>query len=178
MNKLKEDFRINSGLTTIALLIVYRFGNWTYYQLKLPGIKQLFWAIYKLLDIFVVKIINNAEIPAQTKIGKGLYLPHGGNGIVISSKAIIGDNTTIFHQVTIGVNPIDVGSDKYGPPVVGNRVFIGAGAKIIGNIKVGDYSKIGANAVVLSNVPPKSIAVGIPAITSTDKKHKADVIYY
>ncbi|PGN53936.1 serine acetyltransferase [Priestia megaterium] len=178
MGKLKDDLKVNSGVITLFTLVIYRFGNWVYYQMNIPIIKHLLWAVYKILDLIFVRLLMNAELPAQTKIGKGLYLPHGCNGIIINSKSIIGDNVTIFHQVTIGVNPIDVGTDIYGPPIIGNRVFIGAGAKIIGNIKIGDYSKIGANAVVLSDVPQKSISVGIPAKTLVDKKHRDDVIYY
>lgn len=87
------------------------------------------------------------------------YLPHGLNGIVISDQAQIGKNCTILQQVTIGVKSLQ---DK-GVPQIGDGVFIGAGAKVIGNISVGNNAIIGANAVVISDIPDGATAVGNPA---------------
>lgn len=86
------------------------------------------------------------------------FLPHGLNGIVISDKAHIGKNATILQQVTIGVKSLDGSA-----PQIGNNVFIGAGAKIIGDIKIGNNVKIGANAVVVKDVPDNCTVVGNPA---------------
>lgn len=77
-------------------------------------------------------------------------MPHGLYGIIVSHNAVIGSNCTIFHQVTIG-------EGKDGAPVIGDEVLIGAGAKIIGNVKIGANSKIGVNAVVVHDVPENSI---------------------
>lgn len=85
-------------------------------------------------------------------------LPHGLNGIVISNKARIGKNAVIHQQVTIGLRY--PGGEA---PVIGDNVFIGAGAKILGGIKVGDGAVVGANAVVLDDIPPDCVAVGVPA---------------
>jgi serine O-acetyltransferase len=80
---------------------------------------------------------------------------------------VIGTNCTIFQQVTIG-DARDSRQKGQPVPVIGNNVEIGAGAKVLGDIRVGDYAKIGANAVVLQDVPPHAIAVGIPARITAD----------
>jgi serine O-acetyltransferase len=93
-------------------------------------------------------------------IGKGLCIYHG-DGVVIGEGVRVGDGLTIEHQVTLG-NRIGHADDT-GYPVIGNNVFIGAGAKVLGGITVGDNARIGANAVVIRDVPPNATAVGIPA---------------
>lgn len=100
----------------------------------------------------------NAFVSLQSSIKGKPVLPHGVCGVFISSGAIIGDNCTIFHQVTIGSNTIK-NSIGRGAPLIGNNVYIGCGAKIIGNVKVGDNVRIGANCVVTSDVPPNSTVV-------------------
>ncbi|AJY73985.1 DapH/DapD/GlmU-related protein [Paenibacillus beijingensis] len=90
-----------------------------------------------------MKIICQCEIPAATKIGKGGYFEHGANGTIMNRGVVIGTNAHTYHQVTIG----KVGK-KDGCPVIGDNVFIGAGAKIIGKIKIGNNVRIGANCVV------------------------------
>lgn len=84
-------------------------------------------------------------------------LPHGLNGIIVSHNAVIGSNVTIFHQVTIG-------EGKGGAPVIGDNVMIGAGAKIIGAVKVGNGVKIGANCVVVHDVPDNAVIAAPEAI--------------
>ena len=111
---------------------------------KLAVLRHRFWSA-----------ITGAEINLGTRIGGGLLLPHP-NGIVIHPDVIIGPNCLIFQQVTLG-------SGERGVPRIGGHVDIGAGAKILGGISIGDHSKIGANAVVLKDVPPFATAVGIPA---------------
>lgn len=160
MNNLLESWKRLSGAHGIIVMVVYRFGNFIYYKVETPVLKRILWFIYKFIDIFFVKLFLNSEIPAQCIIGKNLTLPHGGNGIVISKHAVIGDNVTIFHQVTLGIV-------RYGVVTkleIGNGVLIGAGAKILGEVSIGDNAKVGANAVVLKDVPANATAVGIPAI--------------
>ncbi len=100
----------------------------------------------------------SAFIPLSAKLGQNICFPHGINGIYISSRSIIGDNCTIFQQVTIGSNTLR-NSKNQGSPNVGKNVYIGAGAKIIGGIKIGDNVRIGANAVVFKDVPDNSTVV-------------------
>ena len=110
-----------------------------------------------LICTWLIRLIFNSFIPSETRIGKGVDFGHG-IGIVINRNAIIGDNVEIGHQVTIGGSP---GQDT--PPIIGNNVFIGAGAKIIGAVRIGDYAKIGANAVVVKDVKSGETVFGVPA---------------
>ncbi|MGN6848016.1 MAG: serine O-acetyltransferase [Sphingomicrobium sp.] len=107
--------------------------------------RHMFWSI-----------ITQADIGLEVRLGSRLMLPHP-NGVVIHQDAQIGDNCMIMQQVTIGM----IGNGEV--PAIGNRVYIGAGAKIIGKLVVGDGARIGANAVVLGDVPSNCTAVGIPA---------------
>ncbi len=98
------------------------------------------------------------EIHPGAKVGKALFIDHG-TGVVIGETAIIGDNVTMYHGVTLGGTGKEKGKRH---PTIGNNVFIGSGAKILGNIVIGDNVKIGANAVILKNVPSNSTVVGVP----------------
>jgi len=100
------------------------------------------------------------QIPPNTKIGKGFYIVHRGP-VVINGRAEIGDNCTLGHIVTIG--QINRGNKK-GCPKIGNRVFIGAGAVVVGKIVIGDNVLIAPNAFVNFDVPSNSIVVGNPAV--------------
>ena len=102
-------------------------------------------------------VITGADISIGCEIGGGLLLPHP-NGVVINADVRIGPNCLIFQQVTIGTR---TGSSS---PVIGGHVDIGAGAKILGEIRIGDHVCIGANAVVLMDLPAWSTAVGVPAV--------------
>ena len=99
------------------------------------------------------------EIHPGAKIGKRLVIDHG-MGIVIGETAEIGDDCLIYHGVTLGGTGKDSGKRH---PTIGNNVLIGTGAKVLGPFKVGDNSRIAANSVVLSEIPPDSTAVGVPA---------------
>jgi serine O-acetyltransferase len=99
--------------------------------------------------------VTGAEIPLNCDIGGGLLIPHP-NGIVIHPGARIGVNCLIFQQVTIGTRNSDA-------PIIEGHVDIGAGAKILGPVTIGAHARVGANAVVLSDVPGGCVAVGIPA---------------
>ena len=101
---------------------------------------------------------NNASIEPMTKICENITFPHGLNGILISAGAEIGDNCTIFHQVTIGSNTLK-DSKKIGSPKILNNVYIGAGAKIIGGITVGNNLRIGANCIVTEDIPDNATVV-------------------
>lgn len=107
----------------------------------------------------LARFFTGIEIHPGAKIGKGLFIDHG-MGVVIGETAEVGDNVTIYHGVTLGGTGKDKGKRH---PTVGNNVIIGSGAKILGPIIIGDGSKIGANAVVVNEVPAYSTAVGIPA---------------
>lgn len=122
-----------------------RAGSWHTLMRRWARVRHTFWSV-----------ITQSDVDLQATLGKGLMLPHP-NGVVIHGEARIGDDCMIMQQVTVGM--IDEGE----VPVIGNRVYIGAGAKIIGKLIVGDGARIGANAVVVNDVPPNATAVGIPA---------------
>lgn len=121
--------------------------------------------LYRYKLFFLARLISQIgrfftgiEIHPGAKIGKRLFIDHG-MGIVIGETAEIGDDCTIYHQVTLG----GTGKDKNKRhPRVGNNVMIGAGSKVLGPIKIGDNVKIGAGSVVLSDVEANSTAVGVP----------------
>lgn len=99
------------------------------------------------------------ELPINTEIDSGLYIGHAFN-IVISSKSKIGKNVNLSHDVTIGY---DARGPKKGYPVIEDNVYIASGARIIGNVKIGNNVAIGANAVVTKDLPDNAVAVGVPA---------------
>lgn len=117
------------------------------------------------------KFFTGIEIHPGATIGHGLFIDHG-TGVVIGETAEIGDNCTLYQGVTLGGTGKDIGKRH---PTLGNNVMVGAGAKILGPFKVGDNAKIAANAVVLSEVPSDSTAVGIPARIVKRRNIKCDL---
>ncbi|MEF9919552.1 MAG: serine O-acetyltransferase EpsC [Erysipelotrichaceae bacterium] len=125
--------------------------------------------LYFLARMFsqLARFLTGIEIHPGATIGKGLFIDHG-MGVVIGETTVIKDYVQLFHGVTLG------GTGNHHTkrhPTIESNVVIGAGAKILGNITIGENSKIGANAVVLKDIPPNSTAVGIPAqIINGEKK--------
>ncbi len=107
----------------------------------------------------IARHLTGIEIHPGATIGKGLVIDHG-MGVVIGETAEIGDNCTIYQGVTLGGTGKDIGKRH---PTLGNGVMVGAGAKVLGPFKIGDNTKIAANAVVLEEIPENCTAVGIPA---------------
>lgn len=119
----------------------------------------------------VVRFLTGIEIHPGAQIGKGLFIDHG-MGVVIGETSIVGKNVTLYQGVTLGGTGKECGKRH---PTIGENVVIGAGAKILGNIHVGDNTYVGANAVVLRDVPDKATVVGVPGhITKQDGK-KIDI---
>ncbi|MBQ1282093.1 MAG: serine O-acetyltransferase [Oscillospiraceae bacterium] len=132
------------------VLISHRIAHWLYEH------KRFFLARWVSQ---VGRSLTGIEIHPGAKIGRGLMIDHG-MGIVIGETAEVGDNCTIYHGVTLGGTGHDKGKRH---PTIGNNVLIATGAKVLGPFKVGDNSNIGANAVVLQEVPPNSTVVGVKA---------------
>ncbi len=103
--------------------------------------------------------LTGIEIHPAAVIGKGFFIDHG-MGVVIGETSEIGDYVTLFQGVTLGGTGKEHGKRH---PTIGNHVVVGAGAKILGGIRIGDNVKIGANSVVLKSVPPNSTVIGVPA---------------
>jgi serine O-acetyltransferase len=140
-------------------LLIYRVFRW-FYEHGIPTQPLRF-----MFERFI-EITTGISIPAEAAIGKGLRIHHFG-GIIIHPEAVVGEECTLYHGVTIGDLAV-----RRGAPHVGNRVLIGAGAKVIGAIRIGDDTLIGANAVVVSSVPSGYVAVGIPAVARPRDKRQ------
>lgn len=156
---LREDWNTYGGdiwCQGLWVMWVYRFGQWRY-RVAPALLRKPFSLLYKVLRT-LCQMLAGIELPCETRIGRRLRIEHFG-GIIISGDAVIGDDVVLRHGVTIGLKH----THERGAPRIGNRVDIGAGAKIIGNIVIGDDAVIGANAVVLKNVPAGALAVGVPA---------------
>ncbi len=146
--------------------------------LTYPGVKAVFFHqisnfFYKAGFDLIARIISQTirfftgiEIHPGAKIGKNLFIDHG-MGVVIGETSEVGDNVTIYHNVTLGGSSPSIDSERQRHekrhPTIGNDVVIGSGAQIIGPIKVGNNSRIAANAVVVKDVPENATMVGIPA---------------
>jgi len=150
------------------VLLIYRFGRWRYTINSRP-LRVPFSFAYKVLKFFSEMLLG-MELPCEAIIGRRFVIEHIG-GIVVSGDAVFGDDCVMRNGVTVGLRNRGV----RGAPLIGNRVDIGAGAKLLGPIHIGDDVAIGANAVVISDVPANSIAVGIPARIIPKKIKDAEV---
>jgi serine O-acetyltransferase len=106
----------------------------------------------------LTRILTGVDIHPGATLGPGLFIDHA-TGVVIGETAEVGEDVMIYHGVTLGGSGRDTGKRH---PTIGDRVIIGAGAKVLGAIKIGDDSRIGANAVVVKEVPSSAVAVGVP----------------
>jgi serine O-acetyltransferase len=159
-NNLTDDLRAYEGDWSAQgfwVMVIYRFGRWRY-QVRPVILRKLFSVIYKVL-YKLIQVITGIELPCEVQLGHNFIIDHFG-GIIVSGYAKFGDNCRIRNGVVIGLKNIE----DIVAPVIGNNVDIGAGAKILGDIKIGNNVMIGANAVVICNVPDNSIAVGVPAV--------------
>ncbi len=157
-SQLCSDYRRHGcSLLNPALWAIcnYHFGVWV----QKIGFKPLRWIASKIygFNLFIILITSGTRLHRETKIGKDLHLIHSWN-IRISPKTIIGDRCGIQQDVVLGTN-----MERSGAPFIGNDVYIGSGAKVLGKITVGDGARIAANSLVLSNVPPGATAIGVPA---------------
>ncbi len=104
-----------------------------------------------------IRMASGIILHRETEIGEGFHMVHGWN-IKIHPRTVIGDRVGIMHDVTVGTTPQDPGV-----PIIGNDVFIGAGARILGPVTIGDRARIASNSLVISDVPPDTTAIGVPA---------------
>lgn len=142
------------GFRTVA---VHRFGVWRM-RIGSKALRTPFSLLYRML----FRRCRNGygiELPYSAQVGRRVVIEHQG-GIVIHGNSVIGDDCVIRQNCTLGIRRMSAPDDA---PVLGNRVDVGAGAVILGRVHIGDGAAIGANAVVLSDVAPGRVAVGIPA---------------
>ena len=133
----------------IHAIWIYRVSHWLWLnELKLPA----------RLVAGCGRLLTGVEIHPAATIGEGLFIDHA-TGVVIGETAVIGEDVTLYQGVTLGGTSLEPGKRH---PSLGDRVVVGAGAKILGPITIGDDSRIGANAVVVRSVPSNSVVVGVP----------------
>jgi len=165
----ERDPAAKSGLEVILLysglhaLIAYRISHF-FHDKKIPVIPRFISQLARLL--------TGIEIHPGATIGRGLFIDHG-MGVVIGETTVIGENVTLFQGVTLGGTGKEKGKRH---PTLGDNIVVGAGAKVLGNIKVGDNSYIGANAVVLRDVPANATVVGVPGHVTKQEGKKIDLM--
>jgi len=155
---IRADYALHNPRRNRAFwhLLIYRFGRWAM-ELRFAPARWLLSKIYGVLNIVVSNFILDIYMSRDVRVGKGFHIIHP-DGVRIHNRAVIGDRVGIMHGVNITQNifPGHV-------PTIGNDVFIGTQATIIGKIKVGDGARIAANTLVITNIPPGVTAIGVPA---------------
>jgi serine O-acetyltransferase len=157
---LKEDLQAHGGDWTrpgFQAIAVYRMGVWRMGVGPRPLRVPLSFA-YRAMFV-AVRNFYGIELPYTAQIGRRVVFEHQ-HGIVVHGATVIGDDCIVRHGVTFGIRRMENLSEA---PVLGRNVNVGAGAKIIGKVSVGDGAAIGANAVVLHDVPPGALVIGAPA---------------
>jgi len=156
---IRSDFRAHGrhwGAQGFWALVIYRYGRWRYTVRPSP-VRKLCSFVYHIL-YKLIQILTGIELPCEVQIGNRFIIEHFGD-IIVSGYARFGNNCRIRNGVTVGLRNIE---DPVAP-WIGDDVDIGAGAKVLGRIRIGNRVAIGANAVVITDVPDDSIAVGVPA---------------
>jgi len=154
---IREDYRIHGrSLKNRAFwaMAVYRFGVWSN-QRRFRLTRWLTSKCYGLMKM-VSEIVTGVDLDRGVKLGKGFHIVHPGM-VYIHPETVFGDRCGVMHNVTIGTN---MGA---GVPVIGNDVFIGTGACVLGKVRIGDNVRIAANSLVITDVPADSVAIGVPA---------------
>ena len=163
LNTIKQDIRViferdPAAKSVIEVVLCYP----GFHAVLLHRIAHSFYKLNMVLIARIVSQINRfltgIEIHPGARIGKGFFIDHG-MGVVIGETTEIGDNVTLYQGVTLGGTGKEKGKRH---PTLGSNVTVGAGAKVLGPVFIGDNSKIGAGAVVLKDTPPNSTVVGIP----------------
>lgn len=157
---IRADFRAhgsNWGAQGFWAMVVYRYGRWAFAR-RSRWVRKPFAIVYQLL-FKLVQIVAGIELPCQVPVGRGFVIDHSG-GIVVSGYAKFGARCRIRTGVVIGLARVD---DPCAPEF-GDDVDVGAGAKVLGRIRIGNGVRIGANAVVLQDVPDGCVAAGVPAV--------------
>lgn len=151
-----EVFFCYSGFHALTM---HRVSHWLWLH-KLKSLARF--------NAMLARFFTGVEIHPAAKIGRRFFIDHG-MGVVIGETAEIGDDVTIYHGVTLG--GVSLKKEKR-HPTIGNNVIIGAGAKVLGPFKVGDRVRIGANSVVLHEVPDDATVVGVPGRITGDSKRQ------
>ena len=151
----REDLPLNPYWEPRTTLAIWRLGQAVHGR---PGVAAFaLRRVHGVLDTLWVRSVIGAELPRSVPAGPRLRLPHSGRGVVLHPASSLGSDVTLYHQVTLGVSGGGI------PPTLEDGAYIGAGAKIVGNLTVGERAKVGANAVVVKDVPAGVSVGGVPA---------------
>lgn len=175
---IKSDYKkyLKYGSNVFVILFLTQ-GFWAIFQYRISHFifKKIKWKLFRIPLLFfallwskVIEVLTGISLPYSAKIGHSFYIGHYG-GIIINSKAVIGDNCNISQGVTIGVSGI---GENRGVPVLGNNIYIGANAVIAGKISIGNDVLIGACSMVKDSFPDYSVLQGVPAILISQKGSK------
>lgn len=156
-----EDWKRHrpSGLRVMFALTLYRFGRYAF-RMRFWPLRGVCGAIYGLLHP-VCALLSGLYLFRETELGEAPHFIHGGN-IQINPNVVIGDRVGIMHGVTLGTGP-ERENSEWLLPRIGDDCFLGCNCTILGDVTVGSRSVISANSLVLSDVPPDSLAIGVPA---------------
>jgi serine O-acetyltransferase len=155
----REDFRTNDASLThqgFLMLFVHRFGNWRM-DVRPKLLRAPLTLLYRFLNK-LTQLLFGMKLDYTVKVGRRVKLEHFG-GMILGAREI-DDDVILRQNTTLGIRTT---ADLNAKPTLGKRVDVGAGAVIVGNIRIGDNSIIGANSVVFSNIPANSVVMGVPA---------------
>lgn len=155
---LRSDLRLHGRVFTRCYLamVTYRLGNWAATELPEP-VRSPSLRVYGWMEKFT-RVLTGVHMDRRVRVGRDFHIIHAEGNISIHPDVVIGDRVGIMHNVTIGMDPKSARL-----PRIGNDVFIGVGAVIIGDVTIGDRVSIAANSLVISDVPSDSVAIGVPA---------------
>ena len=155
-----QQFRALVLAPRVWAIVAFRFARWVY-TASSAAVVRLPLKLLVSLNAALIDVATNIELPPQVAIGPGLFIPHTGY-IVVASNVMIGSHCTLTQGVTIG-HRSGGNLSSFAGPIIGDRVYIGPGAVILGPISIGNDVLIGANAVVTRSVPARAVVVGNPA---------------
>lgn len=159
---LRRDFERNASGSDRITVVIFRLGQYLHgkRRQRLP-----LWLLWRVADGFYLRTLIGAELPPSVKCGPGLILAHRGQGVIFHPRVVIGSDARIYQRVTLGI------TEAGGTPTLGDDVYVGVGASILGDVTVGDGCRIGAGAVVVKHdIPAGSVATGVPATYRALKK--------
>ena len=157
---IRQDLRAHGGhfgAQGFWAMAVYRFGRWRY-GVRPVLLRKAMSLVYRVL-YKLVQILTGIELPCEAEVGRNFVIDHFG-GVIVSGYARFGNDCRIRNGVVVGL----ARTDDPCAPTIGDNVDIGAGAKVLGRIRIGNNVLIGANAVVTCDVPDDCVAVGVPAV--------------
>jgi len=163
--RIREDYDVHGRrLSERAFwaLLHYRFGRWAM-GLRLAPLRWALGKVYGAVAV-IIPIVSGVAIDRRMTVGRRFHIVHAGM-VGLHPQATFGDDCGVMHGVTVGTNMVGR------PPTIGNGVFIGCGATVLGEITIGDGARIAANSLVVSDVPAGAMAMGVPAKVYPGRGH-------